>query len=480
MLSSRCILKDIIIKGGHVITMDRKIGDLLVGDVQLRGDRIIAVGDRIESEGAEVIDASGCIVTPGLIDGHRHAWQSLLRGLATEWSLPQYMVEARAIYSACFDSEAAYLANYIGGMESLDGGITTIVDHSHLQKSPEVSDALARGLLDSGVGGFFCYALHNVADIAEGQEIDEEQIANLLTRPPDDWHYENAERIRRTHFADPKAALRFGVAMYEATPYVPAEFSEVLFAKASELKPQLITSHWNAVSKPGFYMSSLKTLCDRGAFTVPTLLSHNNFLNEEDLRLMAAAKIGHCSCPDTELGMGLGPIVARRFSELGGASSLGVDITCYVEADMLRQAHLFLQSERKEAGSVLGTLPMEVGVPSRYALELLTIEGARALSLDQEIGSLTPQKRADITVFDPRSSLVPYRADAASTLIFYANNSHVRTVVANGKVVKRDGNLHGVATDMLQARASEAADRIQARYRALPHAKFEKAWASMF
>lgn len=81
---------------------------------------------------------------PGLIDGDRHLWQSLLRGTATDWSLPEYMVEARSMYCGCFDADATYLSNYVGGLESLAAGITTVVDHSHLQSSPEVSDALAR------------------------------------------------------------------------------------------------------------------------------------------------------------------------------------------------------------------------------------------------------------------------------------------------------------------------------------------------
>jgi cytosine/adenosine deaminase-related metal-dependent hydrolase len=154
-------MNDFLIKGGHVVTMDSQLGDFPVGDVHVRDDRIVAVGEHLKVSGAEIIDASNCMVTPGFIDGHRHAWQSLLRGEAADWSLPRYMVEARAMYCGCFDSDAAYLANYVGGLESLDAGITTIVDHSHLQKSREVSDALVRGLLDSGVGGFFYYALHN-------------------------------------------------------------------------------------------------------------------------------------------------------------------------------------------------------------------------------------------------------------------------------------------------------------------------------
>jgi cytosine/adenosine deaminase-related metal-dependent hydrolase len=473
-------MTDIIIKGGHVVTMDSQIGDLPTGDVHVRGERIIAVGEHLEVSGAEIIDASNCIVTPGFIDGHRHAWQSLLRGAAADWSLPQYMVEARAMYCGCFDSETAYVANYIGGLESIDAGITTIVDHSHLQKSPEVSDALARGLLDSGVGGFFCYALQNVPDFLNGEEIDEKSLGEMLTRPADDWHYENAERVRESFFKKSDGRLRFGVAMFEGTAYVPHEFSQLLFERAQKLQPNLITSHWNAISKPGFYLSSLSDLQKAGAFTLPTLLSHNNQLSEDDLKLMATSNIGLCTCPDTECGMGLGSLLARKFMEMGGAASLGVDITCYVEADMLRQASLMLQTERKAHAEANGCLPMRVGWGARAALELITIAGARSIGLEHEIGSLTPGKRADVLVIEPKSILSAPITDPVATLLFYTNKSDIKTVMVHGQLLKRDGQLQGVDLAALRLRSSKALERVRRRYQELPHEKFQMVWASMF
>jgi cytosine/adenosine deaminase-related metal-dependent hydrolase len=155
-------MADIIIRGGYVVTMDVDIPDLPQGDVYIHDDRIVEVADHIDVSGAEVIDARGCVVTPGFIDGHRHVWCGLLRGARKadwgNWTLPEYMVEARSMYCGCFGADDEYVANYFGGLESLNAGITSVVDHSHLQKSPDVSDALARGLKDSGVGGFFVTA----------------------------------------------------------------------------------------------------------------------------------------------------------------------------------------------------------------------------------------------------------------------------------------------------------------------------------
>lgn len=472
-------MSDILIRGGCVLTMEPQIGELPVGDVHVRGDRIMAVAKRLEVPNAEIIDAAGCIVTPGFIDGHSHCWQSLLRGIASDLSFPQYMNE-RAMFSGCYDEDAAYIANLLGGLQAIDAGITTIVDHSHLQKTPGVSDSLARGLLDSGVGGFFCYALQNVPDFQNETEVDAKAINDLLTRPADEWHYANAERVKKTFFDSSTGPLRFGVALYEGTAYVSAQDAKELFKRANRLQPALLTSHWNAIQKPDFYKSNLGSLYEADAFTSPTILSHNNQLNDEDFALMAKAKIGHCTCPDTESGMGLGPLVARRFALLGGASSLGVDTTCVVGADMLRQAHLMLLIERMILATKAREYPRSIGWPLRSVFELLTNEGARAVGLEHEVGSLTPGKRADVLVVKPNALLAQPMADAFATLIFYTVNSDIRTVLVNGQVRKHDGGLQGVDMETVQSRAKAARARIQQRYAQLRRDQFQSAWAGFF
>ena len=339
--------------------------------------------------------------------------------------------------------------------------------------------------MDSGVGGFFCYALQNVPDFLDEQKIDPKAVAALLGRPADSWHYENAERIRRKFFDSTPGPLRFGVALFEGAAYVPHQMSLELFARAIALKPGLITSHWNAIKKPDFYLSSLKNLHQAGAFVLPTLLSHNNQLNESDLKIMAEAGIGHCTCPDTECGMGLGPLLARKFTDLGGAASLGVDITCYVEASMLRQAQLMLQVERKTAAEESGGMPMNVGWSARSALELITINGARSIGMDAEIGSLKPGKRADLAVIRPQSNQAMSTffdpiSDPSAALLFYANAADIRTVMIAGNLLKRDGVLQGVDVAKVRAQTTQAVARVQARYNQLPHAELQGSWAGMF
>lgn len=479
MTSARPGLGRTVVRGGYVLSMDPDIGDIPRGDVLLANGRIAALateGALADVADAEQIDASGAIVIPGLIDGHRHLWQSLLRGAAVDWSLPEYMVEARSLYCGCFDEDSAYLGNLLGGLESLSAGITTVADHSHLQASLETSEALARGLLDSGVGGVFCYALQNIPRYEDGGTVDLSAIRDLLTRSPDRWHDANAARLRERFFDGPRQRLRFGVALPETAPYLPAPEIRELMARVRALKPFLVTGHW---VDPGADRV-LADLSMHGDWPDHTCLSHCNHLHESDLAALAASGVGVCTTPDIECGMGTGPLAARRFVELGGAASVGTDLSSYGRACVLQQARLLLQHERAVLAQGDGGLPATVGWTARQALEIATRRGAEALGLGSEVGSLTVGKRADIVIVRPDPIGGLPQGDPIASLLFATSPAEVDTVLVEGEVVKRGGALVAADLDGIRSRADAAAARVRARYARLPRPAIRQVWAGMF
>lgn len=473
--------KPILCKDAYVLTMDGELGDLPRADVLIKDGLIAEVGPDLSAGDAEVIDASGKIIAPGLVDGHRHLWLSFLRGASVDSTLFQYMIEARAMYCGCFDAEDAYLANYLGGVESINAGITTVVDHSHLQKSPEVSDALARGLIDSGVAGFYCYSLQNVPDFLDGKPVDKEEVKALLMRGPDDWHQENARRIKNEFFSD-DGVLRFGIAMPEGTPYVPADYSSILFAQARAIEPELITGHWDALFKDGAYISSLAELNENGALEGGPKMSftHGNSLNDSDLGILAKAGVGLCTTPDTECGMGIGLLPTKRFVEMGGAASLGVDLSSYVQADILKQGYLLLQAWRMHMAIESRSLPMQIGWEARKVLELATITGAESIGMGDTIGSITPGKRADLIIVGADSVNGMPKMDPVASLLFYTGPADIDTVIINGEFRKRGGQLVGVDIDELHAKTTAAQERVNERFKQLPMETFMEVWAEMY
>ena len=140
----------LLIRGGHVVSMDDAIGDLTPGDVLIEDERIVAVGPGIDASGAQVIDATGQIVLPGFVDTHRHTWQTCLRGICADWTLRDYFRGIRQRISPNCSADDVYAGNLVGALEALDAGVTTILDFSHCNNSPEHADQALAGLLEIG------------------------------------------------------------------------------------------------------------------------------------------------------------------------------------------------------------------------------------------------------------------------------------------------------------------------------------------
>ena len=149
-----------LIKNGIVLSLDPQIGDVNGCDVLIDRDRIVAVGQGLEADGAEVIDASGMVVMPGFVDSHRHIWEGLLRNLGADVPLEGrsgYISHVLHKLAPTFRPEDAYLGNLISALGAIDAGITTLLDWSHIQGSPEHTDAVIQALEDSGMRAVFAY-----------------------------------------------------------------------------------------------------------------------------------------------------------------------------------------------------------------------------------------------------------------------------------------------------------------------------------
>ena len=122
-------LQRILFRGATILPMDGQSPDLPTGDLLVEGDRIAAVAPRLQVDDAEEIDATGALLCPGFVDTHRHTWQTPLHGVRTDWNLLDYMTYIRGMYCVSYEPEDAELANWVGALEALDSGITTLVDH---------------------------------------------------------------------------------------------------------------------------------------------------------------------------------------------------------------------------------------------------------------------------------------------------------------------------------------------------------------
>ncbi len=145
----------VLIKAATLITMDDTLGDLAGADLLVENGRIAAVGTNIEADGAEIVDGSGRIVIPGLINAHMHTWQTALRGYASNWTLPEYFGKMHSGLATVFRPDDIHIATLVGALNQIDCGTTTLVDWCHNNPTPEHTDAAVAALTESGIRAAF-------------------------------------------------------------------------------------------------------------------------------------------------------------------------------------------------------------------------------------------------------------------------------------------------------------------------------------
>ena len=141
-----------LLRGGTVITSARAGEVLPDTDILIAADGTIeAIGPALDASGTDVVDLAGRIVLPGFVDTHRHTWQSVVRNVASDWSLTEYLAGLHTGLSKFFRPEDTYAGNYLGALEALDSGITTLIDWSHNLATPAHADAAVQALKDTGM-----------------------------------------------------------------------------------------------------------------------------------------------------------------------------------------------------------------------------------------------------------------------------------------------------------------------------------------
>jgi cytosine/adenosine deaminase-related metal-dependent hydrolase len=443
-----------IITNGRVLTMDMAIGDFERADILIVDGKIERIAPQIEPAGCEVIDAGGMIVLPGFVDCHRHMWQTQLRAITADWSLFDYSARIRSIYSSFYTPEDVYLGMYAGFLEAIHVGVTTIVDHCHIMNSSDHSDEAVRAFHDAKIRGILCYGLF-------GNPAPQDRIT-LKTFLSPEWHKDDIRRLRKNRFTSSEARVQLGVALTELE-FFPMELtrSEIEFARS--VNAARISSHvgLGAMSK---HTALVKRLSKAGLLGKDLLFIHGSSLTDEELKILAASRCGVITTPETELQMGMGiPVFARVLAQ-GGLAGLGIDIVSNQSADMFTQMRLALQVQRaleNESLAKKGIMPRTIRLSTRKILEMATIGGARAIGLDNVMGSITPGKWADLILIRTDTvNMVPIN-DPVGAVVLSANAGDIDTVLVAGEILKRKGELVGVDWPGIAEQLTKSRDRIR-------------------
>jgi cytosine/adenosine deaminase-related metal-dependent hydrolase len=443
----------ILVSGGRILSMDRAVGDLPVGDVLISDGEIVAVAPTIEigdASDVEVIDARGHIVLPGMIDTHRHTWQSLVRGICADWTLGDYYFGIRLTVSPAMTPEDVHLGQLVGAADALNAGVTTLLDFSHTNNTPDHSDAAVEGLRAAGIRATHCHGFFESSpqDSRFGSHAD--RIADF-------------ERLAETWFPGPGGLLTLGVSLNEVfgVPW-QATLDEIAVARRFGA---LIVNHTGCVW--GSPVTGGVTELDAAGLLGPDIVHvHCNALDDADWEALARSHGKVSISVETELNMGMGRPVFARCRRHGLSPTLSADVISLNSGDLWHQMRMGLGFDRWDATHELnlsGRMPDVLTTTAREALAWTTINAADALGMADRVGSLAPGKRADLVIVGGEAIEQHPRTDPYGTLVFQTTVADVRTVLVDGRVVKRDGALVGLDLGELGRRADAGADSLLGR-----------------
>ena len=428
-----------LIRGGAVVSVDPRLGTLPRADVEVDGGRILAVSPGLVAPGAEVIDAAGMIVMPGLVDSHFHMWSTLGRNYVAEGF--EYF-PAKWATSAAYQPDDFYASVTLGLVEGLSAGITCVHNWSHNTRSPAHADAELTAHRDALVRARYSYGHRDL--LPEDEPLD----------------FTDIDRVAGQWFGPDspfEGLVHLGVNLRGPDLGTLAAFDREMAEVRSRGLPVAI----HTVQGPSTAVRA-PDLEAKGYLGPDFLLCHFLAATEADRQAMARTGTPLSFAVHSELRLGEGgdPRAALlRMLDAGVCVSLSIDAASLAPINLFEAMNVAWNMAIPWQGTdTEGLAPLGF----RRCIELATINGARALGLEAVCGSLTPGKRADLIVVDGGGLNVAPVGDLESTVVRSVTPANVNTVLVDGRILKRHGEL--VAADA--ARVVREAERLSGQVRA--------------
>jgi len=381
----------------------------------------------------QVIDASGCVVLPGLVNAHTHLAMTLFRGYADDMMLQEWLEDWIWPAEMRLRPEDVYWGSLLGACEMLRFGVTCFNDMYHM---PERTVAAA---IDSGIRA--CPSGVLLGFLPNAEQLLEEAIAFV-----DGLQQQNHPRIHpmlaphAIYTCPDEMLLKVGEGARDTGVPIHIHLAET----ASEVKD----SYDEHGESPVQHLNTL------GLLDIPMLAAHCVHLSEDDIALLAEKQVGIAHCPTSNMKLASGFAPVPELLEAGAVVGLGTDgCASNNNLDMLEEVHLTALLHKVHSGD-------PTTIPARTALAMATRLSAQALGLGNIIGTLEAGKRADIILIDMSSPHLQPPRDPVSHLVYAAHGSDVNTTIVEGQIVMNDGEILMVDEAEVIARATECAARV--------------------
>jgi 5-methylthioadenosine/S-adenosylhomocysteine deaminase len=448
----------LLIRGGRVYDHDGDVDDPPVRDILIQGSRIASVTAPDEDaalkeeigrraavvDGAQVIEARGKLVIPGLVNAHYHSYDVLAKGLLEDMPFDVWALHSQPVYFGPRTKAEIRARTLVGALECLRNGITTLQDmNSLVPQDEETLDIILSAYAEVGIRVVFSIAVRDVAalDIAPFLPSDVPESALTLIRgAAKDAREEIAfveRQIKRLTPLSPRLswglspsgpqrssrALLEGVADLARRHKLPV-FTHVYETKAQTAKARAIYGEHSG--------SMIRHLADIGLLTPRTTIAHGVWLMHDEIALMAdhGAGIAHNPISNLKLKSGVAPMHA--------AMQAGVNVALGCDNCSCGDCQSMFQAMKMFCLLAAVTDPNPTGVRARDAIRAATLGGAHAMDLDGEIGAIRAGMKADLVLIDLDDIAYQPFNSAARQLVFSETGRGVETVIVDGEVVMRE------------------------------------------
>jgi len=439
----------LLIKGGTILSMDPAIGDLAKGDMLVENGEISAVAVDIPAHGAEVVDARGMIVMPGFIDTHRHMWQGLLRNIGPDDLLGDYLNQILFGFAPIITAEEVFWGNTISALSAVNAGVTTVLDWSHIATSQEHTDAAIDALRRAGVRAVYGYGPNFGLATPWYQNLNNPYPGDIV-------------RLRNQYFSSEDQLLTLALAA-AGPEFAPVDAAAIEWSVARDVgAPISVHVGVGGLGQQGL-LQQLSGLVELAA---DTTYIHACTLSDAEWQLIAdtGGSVSLAVPIEMQMGHGMPPIQKTR--DLGIQASLSVDVETNMPTDMFTQMRACFALQRgllNQDHLFPDTSHRAQLMTAKQALELATIEGARANHLDYKTGSLTPGKQADFILLQTRALNVFPLNDPTGAVVLGMDTSNVDSVFVAGRALKWRGQLVGVDVDRLLRKLSDVHEKLMVR-----------------
>ena len=435
-----------------LLTMDGERRILRDGAIAIEDGRIVGVGKTREFDSfpaAKVVDATGKLVMPGLIDAHVHESQQLGRGLADGCDIPIHLLQRLYGYEAQLMAEDAYWSALNCHLEMIRAGTTCFLDPGNY-----FPDEMAQAVGESGLRGIIARIAFDVHASAVGE------LHRNVRRENADEALAQAQSAFDRHHLSHDGRLRVWIGLR-----IPAVCSDELIRKAKRKADEngvglvLHTSEARdevVASRVKFGMPDVERMDSLDALGSNVLLIHMGWASPKEVALSVRHQLKVCCTPSTGFRAGMGSVEHGRFPEMlefGVPVCLGSDSAMSSNfVDVVRQ--MFLVSGGAKSQRLDPTI-----MPPETVLEMATINGAKSLLWDDEIGSLETGKRADVAIFDMQKPEWQPVLNPLANLVF-ASRGGADSVICNGRVLMEQGVVTTIDERQALRQAAERGERI--------------------